>query len=165
MTASAMALWLALTPAPDYHGVPGVAISYHPIVDYWADINLVPRFLARKVAEVESGYKPRAQSREWRKVGKHWRPGKVLARGLFQIAIKYQDHHVRNAGMRPSAFRWDSPSDSARVGLNVLKRLLERYDGDQLLAVAAFNAGWARVESSRALPRETIEHIYKVFGR
>lgn len=165
MTHAALAPWLAMTPVPHYYGVPGLAVSYHPIVDHWADVNLVPRFLARKVAEVESGYDPKARSKEWRKVGRVWKPGKVLARGLFQIAVKYQNHHARNAGMVPSSFRWDDTSDSSRVGLHVLKCLLERYDGDQLLAVAAFNAGYARIESSKPIPRETVMHIEKVFGR
>ena len=51
MTAASLALWAILAgPVPDYYGVPGVQQSYEPMIHYWADRNLIPRNLARKVA-------------------------------------------------------------------------------------------------------------------
>jgi soluble lytic murein transglycosylase-like protein len=166
MTPTATLLFLSLaSPAPEIHGVPGLAISYQPIVDYWADVNLVPRFLARALVREESGNRPRAQSREWKK-DRHgvWKPGKVLARGLTQISVQYQDVHVKAAGMSPKAFRWWNPGDSCRVGFHLLRWLLDRYHGDQLLAIASYNCGFPRLESALPLPLETVKHLRRVFG-
>jgi len=183
---TAAILFLALSTQPHAYPVPYVAQSFHSTVDFWADYYLVPRFLARKVAEVESSYDPAAKSRRWVKEGKRWVPKQVLARGLFQISVEYQAVHVRSAKASqppvrivpagtgdyeswhfvtvPYVFHWDNPSDSARVGLRLLRWLLDRYDGDQMLSVAAYNMGYPALESSRALPLETIKHLRKVFG-
>jgi soluble lytic murein transglycosylase-like protein len=167
MTPAQTLLWLSLaSPAPEIHGVPGVAISYQPVVDYWADVNLVPRFLARALVREESGNRPRAQSYEW-KEGRHkiwYRTDKVLAQGLTQISVQYQDVHVRAAGMSVKAFRWWNPGDSCRVGFHLLRWLLDRYHGDQLLAIASYNCGYPRLESALPLPLETVKHLRKVFG-
>jgi len=166
MTPAQTLLWLALaSPAPEIHGVPGLSISYQPVVDYWADQNLVPRFFARALVREESGNRPGSKSREWKK-DRHgvWYPGKVLARGLTQISVQYQDVHVRAAGMSVKAFRWWNPGDSCRVGFHLLRWLLDRYHGDQLLAIAAFNCGYPRLESALPLPLETVKHLGKVFG-
>jgi soluble lytic murein transglycosylase-like protein len=159
---TALALFLALSTPPAYYPVQSWPGSLEPIVSHWADVYGVPRFLARKVAEVESGWNPRARSREWKLVHAVWKPGKVLARGLFQISVQYQSVHVRAAGM--TRFDWRNPSDSSRVGLRLLRWLLDRYGGDKMLAVASYNCGYPRLESALPLPLETVKHLRKVFG-
>jgi soluble lytic murein transglycosylase-like protein len=164
MTPATLSLWLLLSsPLPPQHYIPGNPWSYQQTVEWYADANLVPRWLARKTAEVESGYVPTARSKEW-KQDRHgvWRPGKVLARGLFQISVQYQSVHVRAAGM--TRFDWRNPSDSSRVGLRLLRWLLDRYGGDKMLAVASYNCGYPRLESALPLPLETVKHLRKVFG-
>jgi len=162
MTPAAILFLALLSPLPPQHYVPGNPWSYQQTVEWYADANLVPRWLARKTAEVESGYVPTARSKQWKQDRKGiWRPGKVLARGLFQISVQYQSTHVRAAGMKH--FDWTNPAHSSRVGLALMRWLLNRYHGDWMLAVASYNAGVGRIESVRPLPRETILYLKKVF--
>lgn len=154
MTPAQIALWITLaTPAPDFHAVPGIAISYTPIVHYWADTFLVPRWLARATMREESTNDHRARSR---------RDGVILARGLFQISVQYQADHVAKAGLR--SFDWRNPSDSARVGLAYIARLRDHYDGDLLLTMAGYNAGPGRMRSALPVPRDTLIYLRRIFG-
>jgi len=178
LTAAALSLWLVFTPVPDYYGVPGVAISYQPIIDHWADVYLVPRFLARKVAAAESGNNPKAQSYKvvlntrWYANSPDYDPLAlyrkiVIAQGLFQLHKAWQRELVWFARStdpgRP--FQWWDASDSARVGLNYLARLHKKY-GRWGYAVAASNCGPGKfdrwLKNGGRLPKETINHVRKV---
>lgn len=162
---TAFALFLALSSPPDYHGVPGVAMSYEPIVSYWADVYLVPRSLAMRVMVVESRANPLATGNEWVKRGKRWVRGKVLAEGAFMVSVRHRAEHVARARLR----RFDpwNVSDSARVGLAFLGYLLA-YFPDRRAAVAGYNAGRERAArwyyDGEALPAETREYVKKILG-
>lgn len=162
MTTAQIALWLTLAaPAPDFHAVPGVAISYAPIVHYWADTFLVPRWLGRSAMREESTNDHRARSR--REVIEHGvKVVKVIARGLFQVSVQYQDEHVAKAGLE--SFNWRNPSDSARVGLAYIARLRAQYDGDLLLTMAGYNAGPGRMRSALPVPLDTLIYLRRIFG-
>jgi soluble lytic murein transglycosylase len=64
------------------------------------------------------------------------------ARGLMQITPEAADTIARNSDA--TSFELDDLSDpeiNIRYGTFLLKELLERYDGDEVAALAAYNAG------------------------
>ncbi len=56
------------------------------------------------------------------------------------------------------------PDENIEGGTRYLKYLIERYEGDLTRALAAYNAGPRRVETSGYLPDETRNYIRKVYS-
>lgn len=160
-------LFIALSTPPTYYYAPTWEPSLEPIVSYWADKHLVPRWLAWKTMMYESSGNPRATGNEWVYKNGRWVRGKVLAEGLFMIAKdkEHRAHHVKAAGM--TKFDPWNPSDSSRVGMAFMGYLL-RYFGDVRPALAAYNAGRNRSAAwwwkGRALPRETVRYVKDILG-
>jgi soluble lytic murein transglycosylase-like protein len=106
--------------------------------------------LVRAVMHVESGFNPYARS-----------PKGAL--GLMQLMpATIQQFAVRNAF---------DPADNVRAGVAYLRQLLDRYDSNEELALAAYNAGPGAVDRhGNAVPpyRETrnyVAQINKMAGR
>lgn len=112
---------------------------------------------------VESGYYPRARSR-------------AKAEGLWQI----MPYTGKELGLKRSA-GYDGRHDvyeSTMAALNYLTQMYDKFDGDWLLALAAYNAGPQRVKRalknakvvdrdvfwSLRLPRETREYVPKILA-
>jgi soluble lytic murein transglycosylase len=57
-----------------------------------------------------------------------------------------------------------NPEENIEGGTRYLKYLIKKYDGDITRALAAYNAGPTRVETSSRLPRETKNYIKKVYS-
>lgn len=118
--------------------------QYEPLVLEHARAQGVRPDLVRAVIQVESGFNARARSPKG-------------AMGLMQLmpatAIELG---VRNAF---------DPAENIRGGTAYLRQLLDRYDGDEQLALAAYNAGAGAVDRhGRHVPpfQETRDYVRKV---
>ncbi len=124
----------AATRATELAGVP-----YAEILLAAAENHSVDPLLLAAIVEVESRFDPRAVS-------------PVGARGLMQLMPAHA-----------AADPFD-PAQNVDAGARYLGRLLERYDADLQLALAAYNAGPANVSRFGGVPpfRETRRYIEKV---
>lgn len=130
-------------PAPR-HGVPVGALPYASLVAAAAAEHGLPEALLHAVIRAESNYDPQAVSLKG-------------AAGLMQL----MPDTARELGVTDV---WD-PAANIRGGARYLKRLLEMFDQDLSLAVAAYNAGpGAVIGSGSAIPpfAETQRYVPKV---
>lgn len=166
-----LTLLLLLNPPP--HVVNHAGQYYMaPVINYYADMYLVPRWWAMATAREESSFRPLLvtskrllNSNEFRHK-KDFDPLALYRRepvslGLFQINIRHQDEHARNAGVRH--FNPFDAGQSAHVGIALLARLRDYYHGDLMLASAAFNCGVTRLNSARPIPEETLVYLGRIF--
>jgi soluble lytic murein transglycosylase-like protein len=109
-----------------------------------ARLNGVRPDLVRAVVQVESGFNPSARSPK----------GAV---GLMQLMpATMREFGVSNP--------YD-PNDNVRAGVAYLRQLLDRYDNDEQLALAAYNAGPGAVDShGESIPPypETRDYVQRV---
>jgi soluble lytic murein transglycosylase-like protein len=120
------------------------AAQYEGLIqDHASRHGLSPDFV-RAVIQAESAFNPRARSAKG-------------AMGLMQLMPETAAQYgVRNA--------YD-PAENIRAGVAYLDSLLERYDHDESLALAAYNAGPGAVEKyGRTVPpyKETRNYIARI---
>jgi soluble lytic murein transglycosylase-like protein len=117
---------------------------YEPLIQEHANRQALRPELVRAVIQVESGFNPRALSPKG-------------AMGLMQL----MPATARTLGVNNP---WD-PAQNIRGGTDYLRRLLDEYDGNEELALAAYNAGSGAVTKyGRRIPpyRETRDYVRKV---
>jgi soluble lytic murein transglycosylase-like protein len=101
--------------------------------------------LVRAIIKVESNFNPHAVSRKG-------------ALGLMQLMPRTaQSMNVTNAF---------DPAQNVDAGVRHLKSLLDNYNGDLELSLAAYNAGSAAVQRNNGVPpyRETRDYVRKITG-
>jgi hypothetical protein len=108
-----------------------------------AERHSVDPALVRAVIETESNWNPSAVSRK----------GAV---GLMQL--------IPTTAQRFGVNDLYSPQQNVDAGVKYLKTLLERYNGNLDLALAAYNAGEGAVDRARGVPsfRETRNYVQRV---
>src|SRR3989454_4454691 len=108
-----------------------------------ADRHRVDPALVRAVIETESNWNPRAYSRKG-------------AGGLMQL--------IPTTAQRYGAYDVFNPQQNIDAGVRHLKMLLQRYNGNLDLALAAYNAGEGAVDKAQGIPpfRETRNYVQKV---
>ena len=121
-------------------------LDYDELIVEHARLNDVRPDLVRAVVQVESGFNPSALSPKG-------------AIGLMQLMpATIQQFNVRNAF---------NPAENVRAGVAYLRQLLDRYDNDEQLALAAYNAGPGAVDRhGHQIPpyRETRDYVSRING-
>ena len=121
------------------------ATAFDPFIDQVASEFQLEPALIKAVALVESGFNPGAKSPKG-------------ARGLMQL----MPSTARSYGVR----NIHDPYENLRAGANHLRSLLDEFNGDLTLALAAYNAGSGAVRKHGGVPRyrETQDYVRKVEG-
>lgn len=117
--------------------------SYQELIRHYADQYHLDEALVKAVIKVESDYQPHVVSRKG-------------AQGLMQlIPATARDLNV----MDPF-----DPSENIRGGSLYLRRMLDQFNGDLELALAAYNAGPTTVRRYGGIPpyQETINYVKRV---
>ena len=121
------------------------ALAFRPAVDRAAERYAVSPALIDAVAHVESAYDPAAVS-------------PAHAAGIMQLMP---------ATARAMGVERRDPAANIRGGTAYLRLLLDRFDGDVVRAVAAYNAGPRAVDRAGGVPRipETVSYVAAVMDR
>lgn len=109
-----------------------------------AKYNLDPQ-LVKAVIKAESNWNPYAVSPKG-------------ARGLMQL--------MPSTAYELGVFNSFDPEENIDGGTRYLRYLIEKFNGDLTLAVAAYNAGPARVEKAKSIPAipETVQYVKRVMS-
>jgi hypothetical protein len=118
---------------------------YAEIIASLAQAHGVDPMLVSALIQVESGYKPRARSRKG-------------AMGLMQLMPSTAREYKVGNPFEPKA--------NIEAGIKHLKSLIDRFNGANELALAAYNAGPGAVEKFNGIPpyRETRNYVTRILA-
>ena len=118
--------------------------SFHPIIQNAASRYDIDPALVKAIIMAESDYNPRAVSKKG-------------AKGLMQL----MPVTARSLGV-DDAF---NPEQTIHAGVRYFKSLLRQFDGDEKLALAAYNAGSSNVKHYKGIPpfKDTKRYLKKVY--
>ncbi len=119
------------------------ARKYDPIIAEVAGRYRVEQALVKAVIKAESAFRTDAISPKG-------------ARGLMQL--------MPETALRHNVCNVHEPADNIRGGVQHLRMLLDRYDGNVVKAIAAYNAGEEAVDRYGGVPpyQETREYVWRV---
>ncbi|HSW12819.1 MAG TPA: lytic transglycosylase domain-containing protein [Solimonas sp.] len=145
VSSAALAGWAASCKGVSRETMDRRAAQWQALVTKHAKAHGVPAALVRAVIRVESCFDPRAESR-------------VGARGLMQLMPK-------TAAQLGVIDCFDADQNIAG-GVRYLSQLLNRFDNDAHLAIAAYNAGPTAVDAYGGIPpfSETRRYVEKVLA-
>jgi soluble lytic murein transglycosylase-like protein len=128
------------TPAPP---TPAVQPPYRELVEAAAARYNVDADLITSVIAVESNFDPKAVSRK-------------KARGLMQL--------LPETAARLGVRNIEDPQENIDAGTRYLRELLQKYNNNLVLALAAYNAGPERIQQYGRVPpfAETISYVRQV---
>jgi soluble lytic murein transglycosylase-like protein len=128
---------------PPFKGKKGEHI-FHPIIDKASEKHNIDPALIKAVIMAESSYNPRAVSPKG-------------AIGLMQL----MPNTAESLGVANSY----NPEQNVQGGTKYLRKLIDQLDGDIKLALAAYNAGLARVKKHNGIPpfKDTEYYVHKVY--
>jgi len=117
---------------------------FHPIIQKAADRYEIDPALVKAIIMVESSYNPKAVSSKG-------------AMGLMQL----MPGTARALGVEDGF----NPEHNIEAGVKYLRQLINRFDGDTKLALAAYNAGIRKVRKHAGIPpyKATQYYVKKVF--
>ena len=121
----------------------------YALADRMAERYGVDPYIFRRMIQQESGFNPRARN------------DRTGATGLAQVmAATALDPGY---GVKPLEDRYD-PVESLRFGAEYLKAMLDKFDGDYRLALAAYNSGPGTVEKAGGIPEidETRQYVKSI---
>lgn len=122
-----------------------IPIPYHQIITRKSDKYRIEPSLIRAIIKVESNWDSKAVSRKG-------------AMGLMQLMPSTaKDMKVKNPF---------DPEENIDGGTRYLRYLLNKFNGDITLAIAAYNAGPTKVMKFRGIPpiKETKQYVKKIFS-
>ncbi len=126
--------------------VPDIMVPlYEPLILKNAEINGIRPDLVRAVIQTESGFNTYARSRKG-------------AQGLMQL--------MPETAAEFGVVNPYDPAENIRAGAAYLRQLLDRYNNNEELALAAYNAGPTAVDRYGTVPpyRETKNYVARITG-
>lgn len=119
--------------------------KYEDIIAKMSEKYNVDANLIKGVIKAESGFNPKAQS-------------PVGARGLMQL----MPATAKGLGVTDIF----DPVQNIEGGTKYLRRMLDKFDGDTKLALAAYNAGPGAVDKYNGVPpyKETQQYVKRILG-
>jgi hypothetical protein len=128
---------------PPFYGKKGEQ-TFHSIINKASKQHDIDPALVKAVIMAESSYNPRAVSPK----------GAV---GLMQL----MPNTAESLGVANSF----NPEQNIQGGTKYLKKLIDQFDGDIILALAAYNAGPAHVKKHNGVPpfKDTLYYVHKVY--
>jgi soluble lytic murein transglycosylase-like protein len=142
---SSGALPLRQSASIDYQSLAQRIEQWDELISRAADANGVDRNLIAAVIAQESG-------------GNQYAVSRAGAKGLMQL----MDMTARSMGVSSSF----NPEQNIRGGTQYLRGLLDKFNGNEQLALASYNAGPGAVEKYRGIPpyRETQDYVRSVLA-
>ncbi len=109
-------------------------VRYEPLIDTYSQAHDVDKYLVMALIKQESFFRPHIVS-------------PARANGLMQLLYSTARFVARGQGLRIT--KWDlyKPEVNINLGTDYLKGLLDKYNGKNHLALAAYNAGEHRVDA------------------